>query len=69
MGKLAARDIGTNRQFKTQIDQSRRRGQSRNFYDTHSYDRGNYQDRYRSDSSDRRNQYRQNRGRLNYKKL
>ena len=59
MGKLAARDNGTNRQFKPQIYQSRRR-QNRKFYDTHNYDWGNYQNRYGSDSSDRRNQYRQN---------
>ena len=37
-----------------------------NFYDTHNYDRGNYQERSRSDSRDRRNQYRQSRGRLRY---
>ena len=42
MGKLAARDKGANRQFKPQIYQSRRKGQSRNFYDSHNYDRGNY---------------------------
>ena len=53
MGKLAARNNETNRQLKPQIYQSRRRGQSRNFYDTHNYDRGNYQNRYSSDSSDR----------------
>ena len=35
MGKLATRDNGTNRQFKPQIYQSKRRGHSRNFYDTH----------------------------------
>ena len=34
MGKLVARDKGTNRQFKPQIYQSRRRGQSINFYDS-----------------------------------
>ena len=56
MGKLAAGDNGTTGQFKPQIYQSRRRGQRRNFYDTHNFDRGNYQDRYRSDSSDRGNQ-------------
>ena len=43
MGKLAARDNGTNRQFKPQIYQRRRSGQIRNFYDTHNYDRGHYQ--------------------------
>ena len=53
MGKLAARDNGTNTQFKPQIYQSRR-GQSRNFYDSHNCDRGNYQNRYRWNSRDRR---------------
>ena len=33
MGKLAARGNETNRQFKPQVYQSRRRGQSRKFYD------------------------------------
>ena len=64
MGKLAARDNRTNRQFKLQIYQSRRRGQSRNFYDPPTYDRGNYQNRYRSNSRDRVIQFRgQSRGR------
>ena len=45
MGKLTTRDNRTNRQFKPQIYQSKKRGQSRNFYDTHNYDRGNYQNR------------------------
>ena len=31
MGKLATRDNGTNKQFKPQINQSKRRGQSRIF--------------------------------------
>ena len=31
MGKLTTRDNGTNSQFKAQIYQSKRRGQSRNF--------------------------------------
>ena len=57
MGKLEARDNGTNRQFKAQIYQSRRRGQSRNFYNSHSYDRGNYQGRCMSNSGDRRIQF------------
>ena len=48
MGKLATRDSGKNRQFKPQIYQSKRRGQSRNFYDTYYCDRGNYQNRYGS---------------------
>ena len=50
MGMLAARDNGTNKQFKPQIYQSRRRGQSNNFYNSHNYDRGNYQGRYRPNS-------------------
>ena len=33
MGKLAARDSGSSRQFKPQIYQSRRRGQYRENYD------------------------------------
>ena len=57
MGKLTARENGTNRQFKHQIYQSKRRGQSRNFYDTHNYGRGNYQNRYRSNCRDRRVQF------------
>ena len=47
MGKLTTTDNGTNRQFKTQIYQSKRRGQIRNFYDASSYERGNYQNMYR----------------------
>ena len=57
MCKVAARNNGNNRQFKHKIYQSRRRGQSRNFYDSHNYDRGNYQNRYRSNSRDRRIQF------------
>ena len=67
MGKMAARDNGMNRQFKHQIYQSKRRGQSRNFYDTHNYDRRNYHNRYRLNSGDRRIQCSgQNRGRPKY---
>ena len=67
MGKPAARDDGTNRQFKFQIYQSKRSGQSRNFYDTHNYDRRNHQNRYRSNSRDRRVQFSgQSRGRPSY---
>ena len=54
MNKLATRDNGTNRQFKPQNYQSMRRGQSRNFCGTLNYDRGNYQNRYKSNSRDRR---------------
>ena len=67
MGKLAARDNGANRQFKPQIYQSRRRGHSRNCYDSYNYDRGNYQNRYRSNGRERRIQFSgQSRGRPRY---
>ena len=66
MGKLAVRDNGTNMQFKPQIYQSKRRGPSRNFYDSHNYDKGNDQNRYRSDSGDRIQFSRQGRGRPRY---
>ena len=61
ISKLAARDSGTGRQCKPQIYQNRGRGQNRN-YNQHSY-----QNRYRSDSGDRR-QYRQDGGRPRYEK-
>ena len=61
--KLAARDSRSNRQFKPQIYQRRRRGQNRGNYDRCNYDQQDYQNR--SDSGDRR-QYRQNRGRPQY---
>ena len=67
MNKLATRDNGKNRQFKPQICQSKRRGQSRNIYDTCNYDIGNYQNGYRSNSRDRRIQFTgQSRGRPRY---
>ena len=66
MGELAARDSGSNGQFKPQIFQSKRRGQSREFYDRCNYDQQDYQNKYRSHSSDRRNHYRQNIGRPRY---
>ena len=66
MGKLAARDNGTRRQFKPQIYQSRRRGE-RNFFDSYNFDRGNYQNRYRSNSGNIRIQFSgQSRGRPRY---
>ena len=37
MSKLATKDDGTYKQFKSQIYQSKRRGQTRNFYDKHNY--------------------------------
>ena len=51
IGKLATGDSGRGRQFKPQVFQNRGRGQNRN-YNQHSY-----QNRYRSNSGDRR-QYR-----------
>ena len=63
--KLATRDSGTDREFKPQIYQGRGRGQNRGNYDRWSYDQQSYQNRYRSDSHDRR-QYRQDRGRPRY---
>ena len=46
MSKLIAKDDGANKQFKPKMFQSKRRGQTRNFYDKHSYDQKNYQNRY-----------------------
>ena len=65
IGKLATRDSGAGTQFKPQIHQSRGRGQNRGNYDRCIYDQKSYQNRYRSDSGDRR-QYRQDRGRPRY---
>ena len=42
MSKLAAQNENQNKQFKPMIYQSKRRGQTRNFYDWH-YDQRNYQ--------------------------
>ena len=62
-----ARDNKVNRPLKLQIYQSKRRGQGRNIYKSHSYDRENYQNRYRSNSGDRGIQFsRQSRDRLRY---
>ena len=58
MSKLAIKDDGINKQFEPQIYQSKRRGQSRNFYEKCNYDWRNYQNRYRSNSG--RIQYGQN---------
>ena len=44
IGKLAARDNRTSRQFKPQIHQSRGKGQNRN------YNQRSYQNRYRSNN-------------------
>ena len=61
IGKLATRDSSTGRQVKPQIYPNRGRGQNRN------YNQRNYQNRYRSDSNDRR-QYIQDRRRPRYEK-
>ena len=68
MSKLTAQGSNQNKPFKLKIYQGKRRGQTRNYYD-----QGNYQNRYRSNSGDRRMsfrgraQYRQNyRGWLQY---
>ena len=65
IGKLATRDSGRGRQFKPYIHQSRGRGQNKSNYDRCNYEQQSYQNRYRSDSGDRR-QYRQDRGRPRY---
>ena len=48
IGKLTTRDSGIGRQFKPQIYQNRSRGLNRN------YNQYNYQNKYRSDSGDRK---------------
>ena len=65
IGKLGTRDSRSGRQFKPQIYQGKGRGQNRGNYDRHNYDQEGYQNRYRSDSGDRR-PYRQDRGRPRY---
>ena len=66
MSQLTTEGKSVTRQFKPKIHQGRGRGQSRNFYNNHNYDQWNYQNMYRSNSRDKRNQYRQNRGRPRY---
>ena len=68
MSKLTAQGSNQNRPFKPKIYPGERRGQTRNYYD-----QSKYQNRYRSNSGDRRMsfrdtaQYRQNyRGRSQY---
>ena len=68
LGKLATIDSRTGRQFKPQIYQGRGRGQNRGNYDRCNYDQCGYQNKYRSDSGDRR-QYRQDSGRPRYEKI
>ena len=67
MSKLIANDDGTNKQFKPKIFISKRRGQTRNFYNKCNYYQRSYQNRYRSSIGDRRISYGQNyRGRQRY---
>ena len=54
MSKLTAQDDSQNKQFKPKIYQSKRKGQIRNFYNRCNYDQRIYQNRYRSNSGDRR---------------
>ena len=68
ISKLATRDSGTGRQVKQQIYQNRGRGQNRSSHDRNNYNQQSYQDRYRSDSGNRR-QYRQDRSRPRYEKI
>ena len=63
MSKLTTQDDSQNKQFKTKTYQGKRRGQARNFYDRHSYDQRNYQNRYKTNSGDRRISFS---GRLQY---
>ena len=54
MHKLMVQDDGQNKQFKPKIFQDKRRGQTRNSYVKQNYDQRNYQNKFRSDSRDRR---------------
>ena len=63
MNKLTAHDNNQNKQFKPKIYQSRQTGESRNHYDQSNSDQRNYQNRYRSNSGDRRTSFR---GRVQY---
>ena len=58
MSKLTAQGSNQNQLFKPKIYQGKRRGQGRNYYD-----QDRYQNRYRSNSGDRRMSYR---GRAQY---
>ena len=53
MSKLTTQDNNQNKQFKPKIYQDKRRGQKRN-----NYNQGNYQNRYRSNSDDKRMAFR-----------
>ena len=52
MSKLTAQDNNQNKQFKPKIYQGRQGGES-----GYNYDQGNYQNRYRSDSGNRRTSF------------
>ena len=54
ISKVLAEDDNQNKHFKPKIYQSKGREQTRNFYDWNNYDQRNYQNRYRSNSGDRR---------------
>ena len=54
MSKLTTQDDSQNKQFNPKIYQVKRRGQTRSFYNRQSYYQRNYQNRYRSNSGDRR---------------
>ena len=58
MSKLIPQGSNQNKLFKPKIYQSKRRGQTRNYYN-----QGNYHNRYRSNSGDRRMSFR---GRVQY---
>ena len=67
MSKLVARDSRVSRPFKPQVFQSKHRGKGGNFYDSCNYARGNYQNKYKPNSGDRKIQFnRQSRGRTRY---
>ena len=53
MSKLTAQGSNQNKQFKSKIYQGKRRGQTSNYYD-----QGNYHNRYRLNSGDRRMSFR-----------
>ena len=53
MSKLTAQGNNQNKQFKPKIYQGKKRGQTKNYYDP-----GNYQNRYRFGSGDRRMSFR-----------
>ena len=65
-GKFPTRNSRPVKQFKQQIYEGTGRGQNRGDYDRCNYNQLGYQNRYRSDSADRR-KYRQDRGRPRYK--